>query len=67
MSNLETKNYVKKDESVIEAKRPGMGRSFPWVAVIFPNSEDEFTMSFRTCEEACEAIQIWTDDKRERD
>lgn len=54
-----TKNYVKKDESVFEAKHPGMGNSFPWVAVIFPSDEDEFTLSFRTREEARDAAQAW--------
>jgi hypothetical protein len=55
---MTTKNYVKKDESVYEAKNPGMGHLFPWVAVIF-SKEGRFTMSFPTEQEAKEAAELW--------
>ena len=58
-SNPMKPNYVKRDESVAEAKMAGMGKSFPWVAVIYPDTDDEFTMSFRTAEDAIEAAELW--------
>jgi hypothetical protein len=59
MMNETTTTTIRKDEEFAIKKHGRDYRNFPWVLTINAGTEDEYTMCFRTLNDAAEAAKSW--------
>lgn len=50
---------IKKDEEFARKKLGDKGEDFPWVLTLNAGTDGEYTMCFRTLEDAAEALKSW--------
>ena len=59
MPNDQSVSTIRKDEEFASKKLGNKGKSFSWILTLNAGTGGEYTMCFRTIEEAAEALKSW--------